>query len=94
MGGSQPEIPKSPGGPEVVITDHEIFLLFQRDSPLSAIVLIKTSNAWWHQMACDLYTSYHRKLGNKSVGPEIVLEAIPQKNHSLYTKHNLTTNSS
>lgn len=45
MGGSQPEIPKSPGGPEVVITDHEIFLLFQRDSPLSAIVLIKTSNA-------------------------------------------------
>lgn len=46
MGGSQSEIPKSPGALKAVITDHEVLLLFQRDSSFGAISLIKASNAW------------------------------------------------
>lgn len=46
MGGSQSEIPKSLGALKAVITEHEVLLLFQRDSSFSARSLIKASNAW------------------------------------------------
>ena len=48
MSNPPPEIPKSPGAPNGVITDHiEYFYYFKmpnRNSPLSAIRLIKTLN--------------------------------------------------
>ena len=77
MGGSQSEIPKSLGALKAVITEHEVLLLFQRDSSFSAISLIKASNAWWHQMARD--DAYHViGKGEQECPSDILLKAISQ----------------
>lgn len=65
------------------------FKMSKRERPRSAIRLIKTSNILALQasivhMVTVGCLSHQRKLGNKSVGRDMVLKATTQKNQFLY----------